>query len=51
MVPMGNRHMVVEFGSYEAAVARRQSPEYQEVPKHRLAGSTGHFVIVEGDRP
>ena len=41
MVPMGNRHMVVEFGSYDAAVARRQSPEYQEVSKHGL----------EGDRP
>lgn len=47
--PTGNRHVVVEFDSYDTAVACYQSPEYQEALKYRLAASTGHFVIVEGD--
>nr|WP_245524039.1 DUF1330 domain-containing protein [Mesorhizobium sp. M2D.F.Ca.ET.223.01.1.1] len=46
--PTGNRHVVVEFDSYDTAVACYQSPEYQEASKYRLAASTGHFVIVEG---
>jgi uncharacterized protein (DUF1330 family) len=46
--PTGNRHVVVEFDSYDTAVACYQSPEYQEASKYRLASSTGHFVIVEG---
>jgi uncharacterized protein (DUF1330 family) len=46
--PTGNRHVVVEFDSYDTAVACYQSPEYQEASKFRLAASTGHFVIVEG---
>jgi len=44
----GNRHVVVEFDSYETALACYNSPEYQEALKFRLAASTGHFVIVEG---
>jgi uncharacterized protein (DUF1330 family) len=44
----GNRHVVVEFDSYEAALACYASPEYQDALKFRLAASTGHFVIVEG---
>mgnify|MGYP001436898525 FL=1 len=46
--PTGNRHVVVEFPSYEAALACYDSPEYQEALKHRLAASTGHIAIVEG---
>jgi len=46
--PTGNRHVVVEFETYEKAVACYESPEYQEASKFRLAASTGHFVIVEG---
>jgi uncharacterized protein (DUF1330 family) len=46
--PTGNRHVVVEFSSYETALACYNSPEYQEALKYRLAASTGHFVIVEG---
>ena len=46
--PTGNRHVVVEFSSYENARGRYQSPEYQEALKFRLAASTGHFAIVEG---
>ncbi|ANT49349.1 DUF1330 domain-containing protein [Mesorhizobium amorphae] len=46
--PTGNRHVLVEFDSYEAAIACYESPEYKEASKYRLAASTGHFVIVEG---
>lgn len=46
--PTGNRHVVVEFDTYETALACYESPEYQEASKYRLAASTGHFVIVEG---
>jgi uncharacterized protein (DUF1330 family) len=46
--PTGNRHVVLEFPSYEMALACYESPEYQEALKHRLAGSVGKFVIVEG---
>lgn len=44
----GNRHVVIEFESYEAALACYDSPEYQEALRYRLAGSTGQVVIVEG---
>lgn len=46
--PTGNRHVMVEFESYDRAVACYESPEYQDALKFRLAASTGHFVIVEG---
>lgn len=46
--PTGNRHVLVEFDSYETALACYHSPEYQEALKYRLAASTGRFVIVEG---
>ncbi len=46
--PTGQRHVVIEFESYEQALACYNSPEYQEALKHRLAASTAHFSIVEG---
>ena len=46
--PCGQRHVVVEFDSYEQAVACYHSPEYQAALKLRLAAATAHFVIVEG---
>ncbi|WP_315918408.1 DUF1330 domain-containing protein [Mesorhizobium sp. SP-1A] len=46
--PTGNRHVVIEFPSFEIALACYNSPEYQEALKHRLAGSVGKVVIVEG---
>lgn len=46
--PTGNRHVLVEFESYETAFACYESPEYQAASKFRFAASTGHFVIVEG---
>ena len=46
--PTGNRHVVVEFDSYETALACYKSPEYQEALKYALVAGTRHFVIVEG---
>lgn len=46
--PTGTRHVVIEFESYEAALACYNSPEYQEALKIRLASSQAHFAIVEG---
>ncbi|MBZ9676676.1 DUF1330 domain-containing protein [Mesorhizobium sp. ES1-1] len=46
--PTGNRHVLVEFESYEKALQCYNSPEYRQALKFRLAASTGHFVIVEG---
>ena len=42
------RHIVVEFPSFNQAVACHESPEYQEARKYRLNG-VGHneLVIVE----
>ena len=42
------RHVVIEFDSYEKAVACWNSPEYQEAAKIRRANSTGDILIVEG---
>ena len=43
-----NRHVVIEFPSYDAALAAYNDPEYQEVMKirHRTADST--ILVVEG---
>ncbi|TIO08993.1 DUF1330 domain-containing protein [Mesorhizobium sp.] len=46
--PTGNRHVLVEFETYDKAIECYESPEYQAALKYRLAASTGHFVIVEG---
>lgn len=43
-----SRHVVVEFVSYETAVACYNSPEYQEAAKIRRANSIGDILIVEG---
>jgi len=43
------RHVVVEFPTFEAAVACHQSPEYQEARKFRLNGvGDNELVIVAG---
>lgn len=44
----GTRHVVIEFESYDQAIACYQSPEYQAALQLRLAASSAHFVIVEG---
>jgi uncharacterized protein (DUF1330 family) len=46
--PIGSRNVIIEFDSYETALACYNSPEYQEALKHRLAAAKAHFVIVEG---
>lgn len=42
------RHVVLEFPSYEAALACYRSPEYQEASRHRFPVSAGDLVIIEG---
>lgn len=42
------RHVVVEFPSYDAAVACYNSPEYQAAAKIRRANASGEILIVEG---
>ena len=46
--PAGQRHVVIEFDSYDKAIACYESPEYQEALKIRLEASEARFVIVEG---
>ena len=44
------RHIVIEFPSFEDAVACHQSTEYQEARKYRLNGvGENELIIVDGD--
>ena len=45
---MGNRTVVLEFPSYQAAHDCWHSDEYQEVRKLRLPAAEGNMVIIEG---
>ncbi len=42
------RNVVIEFPSYEAALACWRSPEYQHAYKLRMKASIGDTVVVEG---
>ena len=42
------RNAVIEFPSYEAAVACWHSPEYQEVLRLRQPVSVADLIIIEG---
>ncbi|MEE5084695.1 DUF1330 domain-containing protein [Pseudomonas alliivorans] len=42
------RTVVIEFESYEQAIACYRSPEYQEAMSHRKGASKAEIVIVEG---
>ena len=44
----GNRKVVIEFPSREAAVAWYNSPEYQAILPHRKANSEGHIGLMDG---
>ena len=47
--PMGrSRHVVIEFPSYEAALACFNSETYQAARRHRLPAGTASITIVEG---
>lgn len=43
-----SRNVVIEFPSYEAALACYRSPEYQAAKALRDPVSTGDIVIIEG---
>lgn len=42
------RHVVIEFPSYEAALAAYNDPDYQEIAEIRRQHSDGVIVVVEG---
>ena len=42
------RNVVIEFPTYEAALACWSSPEYKKAHKLRLNASMGDLVIIEG---
>jgi uncharacterized protein (DUF1330 family) len=42
------RNVVIEFPSYEQAVACYRSPEYQPVKAMRASASTADILIIEG---
>jgi uncharacterized protein (DUF1330 family) len=43
-----SRNVVIEFPSYDAALACWHSPEYQEVMKLRRDASTADVLVIEG---
>ncbi len=43
-----DRHVVIEFPSYDAAVAAYNDPEYQEVAEIRRRCADSTIIIVEG---
>jgi uncharacterized protein (DUF1330 family) len=42
------RNVVIEFGSFEDAIACYNSEEYQNARAHRLGAGEAEIVIVEG---
>ena len=45
------RNVVLEFASYEAALACYNSPEYAKAKAFRTAASEGELVVIEGYDP
>jgi uncharacterized protein (DUF1330 family) len=43
-----NRHVVIEFPSYEAALAAYNDPDYQEVADIRRRTAESVILVVEG---
>lgn len=46
--PCGSRHVVIEFDSYETALACYNSPEYQAAVAFRKDAARARLVVVEG---
>ncbi len=46
--PAGNRHVVIEFDSYDKALECYRSPEYAAAVELRKDAATVRLVIVEG---
>ena len=46
--PTGTRHVIIEFESFEQALACYNSPEYQAAARLRQQFSEGRIAIVEG---
>ncbi len=46
--PTKDRHVIIEFPTYEQALACYHSPEYQAAVSFRLTASQSDIVIVEG---
>jgi len=42
------RHVIIEFPSYDAALSAYNDPEYQEVAKIRWDNADSTMVVVEG---
>lgn len=47
-VPDGQRHVVIEFDSYEQAKAAYHDPEYQAISEIRKASAESTIILVEG---
>ena len=45
-----NRHVVIEFPSYDAAKAAYHDPAYQEVMKIRQRSAESTIILVEGSQ-
>jgi uncharacterized protein (DUF1330 family) len=43
-----SRNVVVEFPSYEDALACYRSPEYKEAAAHRLASAEADLIVLKG---
>ena len=46
--PLGNRTVIIRFGSYKKAIQWYHSNEYTQLVKLRQAGSNGSLMVVEG---
>ena len=45
---LGNRTVIIRFGSYKEAIEWYHSNEYTQLVKLRQAGSNGSLMVVEG---